>query len=513
MDHGSQKEYGTMTLVVQRLMKTTLPGVVVVLLLLLSQYTPYALCFISHSLSARNHAFQFRNLNQQIQTIATSTNISTRLFDTSSSSSTVPNIIINNLNDNKGEGEGNEAKKLNTESSKESKIYKQTLAILTLPQTSTDRIANEAILETCMKHTTDNLFIVLRCPDDHVPKVNELRRYVGEIYSMAWDAALNVDTVVPTTAADENQNELLNVIVYPQNLPNAAPETWITHRPELECICSHSSIIGWVSSTSHGSGKFFEHVEGSGMGGLESHVDAVNGDRKARGMNELVTLEVDDWPEVCMNKVMDVDDSVIFLEDDDDEVLAQSGVDGENLEASSDVVVGHYRIPSSSLYSSVAVGGTWDGVHYGHRKLLTLAISSVVPNGGKLLIGITTDEMLKQKDFANFIPSIKERTKGLRDFVDTLAPGMKNRIKIVPIKDAYGPPGSAPESNVYEGIENDFDALVLSHETLPTGNKLNQHRSETLGLKPLKLLCTRRTEAHGMSSTALRRIRSQKMIE
>ena len=146
MDHGSQKEYGTMTLVVQRLMKTTLPGVVVVLLLLLSQYTPYALCFISHSLSARNHAFQFRNLNQQIQTIATSTNISTRLFDTSSSSSTVPNNIINNLNDNKGEGEGNEAKKLNTESSKESKIYKQTLAILT----STDRIANEAILETCM---------------------------------------------------------------------------------------------------------------------------------------------------------------------------------------------------------------------------------------------------------------------------------------------------------------------------------------------------------------------------
>ena len=145
MDHGSQKEYGTMTLVVQRLMKTTLPGVVVVLLLLLSQYTPYALCFNSHSLSARNHDFQFRNL-KQIQTIATSTNISTRLFDTSSSSSTVPNNIINNLNDNKGEGEGNEAKKLNTESSKESKIYKQTLAILT----STDHIANEAILETCM---------------------------------------------------------------------------------------------------------------------------------------------------------------------------------------------------------------------------------------------------------------------------------------------------------------------------------------------------------------------------
>ena len=61
---------------------------------------------------------------------------------------------------------------------------------------------------------------------------------------------------------DELEHELLNVVIYPQNLPNAAPETWITHRPDLECICSHSSIIGWSSTTSHGSsGKFFECVD------------------------------------------------------------------------------------------------------------------------------------------------------------------------------------------------------------------------------------------------------------
>jgi len=33
---------------------------------------------------------------------------------------------------------------------------------------------------------------------------------------------------------------------------------------------------------------------------------------------------------------------------------------------------------------------------------------------------------------------------------------------------------------------------------------------EVLGVEPLKLLCTQRTEPHGMSSTALRRMRSKK---
>ena len=72
----------------------------------------------------------------------------------------------------------------------------------------------------------------------------------------------------------------------------------------------------------------------------------------------------------------------------------------------------------STICCSVAIRGTWDGVHYGHRKLLTLAISSVVLNGGTYLIGSTTDDvLLKQKDFADFVPAIKEHTKGLKDFV------------------------------------------------------------------------------------------------
>ena len=80
---------------------------------------------------------------------------------------------------------------------------------------------------------------------------------------------------------------------------------------------------------------------------------------------------------------------------------------------------------------------------------------------------------------------------------------MINRIHVVPITDAFGPPGQK------ESAAN-FDALVLSHETLKTGYMLNEHRIHELNLPPLQLLCTRRTESHGMSSTALRRIRLQR---
>ena len=115
--------------------------------------------------------------------------------------------------------------------------------------------------------------------------------------------------------------------------------------------------------------------------------------------------------------------------------------------------------------------------------------------------------MLTHKSFAERIPPLKARMDGVLDFIGNLAPGMKNRIRCVAIADEYGPPGQPGDSEVYPGLVNDFDALVLSHETLPTGRKLNNYREKELGLGPLKLLCTQRTEPHGMSSTALRRMR------
>jgi phosphopantetheine adenylyltransferase len=364
--------------------------------------------------------------------------------------------------------------------------YKHVLAILTMPYTSLDRIANEAILERVLP-TTNKLSVVLRC-EGPAPSLASLRRYVGEIYSQLWDCAIG-----------QQDPDIPDVVVYPQNLPNAAPESWITIQGDLDAVCSHDSIIGWVSTGATGRGRRFQSAAGQGVGGLDEHVAALNSERAGRKLAPVQALHVmdDSWPVGAS-----ADDYVVFLDDDAEDTAATAGKNGKGTtdpdEPTNELFLGGARIPPNQIFESVAVGGTFDGLHFGHRKLLTLAMSSVNPVTGRLLVGVTADEMLKKKENAEYIPCLKDRMDGVLSFLSRLSPGMMNRVKLVPISDSFGPPGQ-PDQH--------FDALVLSHETLETGYKLNQYRVKDLGIKPLYLLCTRRTEAHGMSSTALRRLR------
>lgn len=389
-----------------------------------------------------------------------------------------------------------------------------------MPYTSTDKIANEAILDQAIQHTR-KLSVVLRCQNDNdrsAPSLARLRRYVGEVYSTLWDAVSLSDN-----NDDDDNGDFCDVVVYPQNLPNAAPESWIHDgAQDLDSVCSHDSICGWVSSSAMGRGKQFQFSEGMGAGGLDAHVRAINADREYRNLSPVVAVHVDPWPKGATNE-WQAKNHVLFLDDDstDDEYENSSAANAisdktsssssnsdsannnEDEIASLGGMIGGARIPTGCLFQKVAVAGTFDGMHYGHRKLLTLAISSISPQSGELLIGVTVDEMLKHKSYSEDIPNLQERMEGVRDFVYRLAPGIKNRVRFIPIADEYGPPG-----NLDEGPN--FDALVLSHETLDNGHKLNEYRTQTLGLEPLTLLCTRRTEPHGMSSTSLRRRRRER---
>ncbi|KAG7355009.1 phosphopantetheine adenylyltransferase [Nitzschia inconspicua] len=380
--------------------------------------------------------------------------------------------------------------------------FQHTLAILSMPTTSTDKIANEAILDKAVKHTR-KLSVVLRCQGDTSPSLARLRRYVGEVYSTLWDVAMA-----------SGDPDFCDVVVYPQNLPNAAPEAWIHCAPDLDSVCSHDSICGWVSESAMGRGLQFQKREGDGMGGLDNHVSAMNAEREYRDLPPVVAVHVDPWPKGASAEWQS-HHQVMWLDDEEEgEDIKKRAIDkkGMNGDVNGDVdgddgvaaaLIGGARIPTECLFEKVAVGGTFDGMHYGHRKLLTLAVSSVNPRSGKLMVGVTVDDMLRHKSFNEEIPLIKERIDGVRDFLYRLAPGIKNRIKLRAIDDAYGPPGTVDEGR-------DFDALVLSHETLDNGHKLNEYRQNELGLEPLALLCTRRTEPYGMSSTALRRRKWEK---
>ena len=78
-------------------------------------------------------------------------------------------------------------------------------------------------------------------------------------------------------------------------------------------------------------------------------------------------------------------------------------------------ILGGVRMEYSSLFEAVAVSGTFDGLHFGHRKLLFLAVSSVDPNTCKLVVGVASDDMLKKKELSNLIPPVDERMKGVKN--------------------------------------------------------------------------------------------------
>jgi pantetheine-phosphate adenylyltransferase len=110
----------------------------------------------------------------------------------------------------------------------------------------------------------------------------------------------------------------------------------------------------------------------------------------------------------------------------------------------------------------VMVGGTFDPLHAGHRKLLGRSFELAGP-GGCVVIGLTTDEFAGRKTHP--VRPFGERKRDLERFIREKRFAASYRIE--PLGDRYGP---APDE--------DFDALVVSEETLPVGVEINRIRQE-----------------------------------
>jgi len=103
--------------------------------------------------------------------------------------------------------------------------------------------------------------------------------------------------------------------------------------------------------------------------------------------------------------------------------------------------------------AKVVVGGTFDLLHKGHRGFLSKAASL-----GEVKIGLTSDEMAK-------------RTKGVE--VESYEKRKENLLSFLPdaeIERIDEPMGFAP----YE----DFDYIVVSEETRPRAEKINEERKK-----------------------------------
>jgi len=120
--------------------------------------------------------------------------------------------------------------------------------------------------------------------------------------------------------------------------------------------------------------------------------------------------------------------------------------------------------------SHVVIGGTFDNLHLGHKTLIQKAFET----GDKVLVCITSDEMVKNKPFSEKLESYEKRHENLADFLRE-----KNWIdmaEIVKIDDPFTP-----------GIRPGLTHIIVSSETRANAEKINDIRKDK-GLSPLKII-------------------------
>lgn len=119
----------------------------------------------------------------------------------------------------------------------------------------------------------------------------------------------------------------------------------------------------------------------------------------------------------------------------------------------------------------VAVGGTFDHLHDGHKILLS---ASAFLAGRKLIVGVTGFELLKNKKYLEYMESYEKRVDNVKSFLRHVRPSLIPDV--YEINDICGPTAK---------IE-DIDALVVSLESSKGADYVNNQRSK-LGWKSLEV--------------------------
>ena len=108
------------------------------------------------------------------------------------------------------------------------------------------------------------------------------------------------------------------------------------------------------------------------------------------------------------------------------------------------------------------VGGTFDPLHDGHKRLISRSFA-LAGADGQVVIGLTTDTFASRK--VHPIRTFDERKTDLVNYIRKNA--FTTSYYIEPLNDRFGSAADA-----------EFDAIVVSEETLPTAVEINRLRKE-----------------------------------
>jgi len=123
------------------------------------------------------------------------------------------------------------------------------------------------------------------------------------------------------------------------------------------------------------------------------------------------------------------------------------------------------------IFRVVAVGGTFDEFHKGHRVLLMKAFEV----GERVLVGLCSDRLVESLSKPHVTASYEQRLEELSKFLRER--GVLERAEIVTLNDPFG-------VTLSEGC---VEALIVSRETELMAVKINEER-ERRELPPLQII-------------------------
>ncbi|KAI9834394.1 MAG: hypothetical protein M1819_003005 [Sarea resinae] len=151
---------------------------------------------------------------------------------------------------------------------------------------------------------------------------------------------------------------------------------------------------------------------------------------------------------------------------------------------------------------SVAVGGTFDHLHAGHKLLLTMTAFMLEPSFSsegvgperRVIVGITGDELLKNKKFAQYLESWEERKAAATEFLASVIEFLPSEEQSPHVErlSGEGPNGNVVKTSLSRNLvvecvelsdpfgptitDPSISALVVSGETRSGGKAINDKR-------------------------------------